>query len=346
MIDFSRPIYDTSYTLLGIRRNKPGSHYVLAYHDILSVPAWTAVAVALALTGLAFFVIEESYTICAFLQIGIKRRILQLDVTKSACLVFFHALQMSYDDSPHQRAATKRLLIFTSGLTTYLLYAHYTALLTTTMTSGPPQVPIRSFRDVLKTGATVLTRANTGSYLRLQHARNGTAMREYYEKRIRDSDKFLVDSTVNALKRVSKLTAASNVPAFFFGWGIAYINYRDELPDNGEHFYALSLEDSVPAVVCLAFPKGSQLRPIFDSYLLKLNEWGVADKLRTKWFGESTGTPIPQSSPTQAASLGFEGVSFPFVLIAAAMTISFVIAVAERVRWRTSCSMESRAGMC
>ena len=75
---------------------------------------------------------------------------------------------------------SSRILFLVSGVTTYLIYTHYTAYLTARTTSGVHRGEINSFDDVLRGGFRVITLESGSSREFLKTSKPGTAMHEVY----------------------------------------------------------------------------------------------------------------------------------------------------------------------
>ena len=81
---------------------------------------------------------------------------------------------------------------------------------------------------------------------------------------------------------------------------------------------ALNLEDKIPDPLAFGLAPDSELTDMVNHFLVKLKECGVMDKLARKWMpgaAEAAGNRWEQG-PESGQALGFENLSFPFVLLA------------------------------
>ena len=72
-----------------------------------------------------------------------------------------------------------------------------------------------------------------------------------------------------------------------------------------------------------AFQKESELLPIFNYGLQKMQQTGVMDRLRLKYLGDHsshTGTAMTQDS----IGLGYENVAFPFMALLGGLCLAFI----------------------
>ena len=73
---------------------------------------------------------------------------------------------------------------------TFLLFAMYTCDLTARMTTGPKELPIRSFEDILRSDYRVFTVEGGATVETLANSKPGTAMHKvYYETMVGKFDR-------------------------------------------------------------------------------------------------------------------------------------------------------------
>ena len=79
-----------------------------------------------------------------------------------------------------------------------------------------------------------------------------------------------------------------------------------------ERSIALNLNDSLREHVSFAFTRDSELLEAFNTFLLRMKQTGVLQRIQQKW--------IPNDNQKQEANaaivLGFENLSFPFLILA------------------------------
>ena len=79
-------------------------------------------------------------------------------------------------------SAAGRITFISASMCTYVLFSLWTADLTAGMTTGPRNVPIRNFQDIIDNDYTVITRPSTANSELLKGAREGTPMLEVRRK--------------------------------------------------------------------------------------------------------------------------------------------------------------------
>ena len=71
---------------------------------------------------------------------------------------------------------------------TFMVYIYYTTDVTAEMTSGVPEVPVRTFEDVLEHGYNVIVSSGYNEYL-LSQAKEGTAKHRVYKMHIEKGER-------------------------------------------------------------------------------------------------------------------------------------------------------------
>ena len=87
------------------------------------------------------------------------------------------------DDCPNMllwcfrnRISAPRILFFFGGIVLFVLFAHYEANLTASMTSGPGRSTIKSFDDVIKGEYKVVVEDSTSMHIFMQTAQKGSEL--------------------------------------------------------------------------------------------------------------------------------------------------------------------------
>ena len=93
-------------------------------------------------------------------------------LASSFALVYLYAIQMGDHTSSRQTAL--RLLTITASMLTFLMFVYYTGDITSEMTSGPAEIPIRTFEDVIHHKYKVIAISDYDRRV-LQAAKPGTA---------------------------------------------------------------------------------------------------------------------------------------------------------------------------
>ena len=103
----------------------------------------------------------------------------------------------------------------------------------------------------------------------IQHAKEGTSKRKYYETKMK-SDPFALFSSVKEM--IKYMLSEPKV----LMWTQANVGDKRMKP--------LNIMDSVRSPGAFAYPKGSEFRRMFDFHLLKMKQSGVADKIALKYM--------------------------------------------------------------
>ena len=127
-----------------------------AYLGVFGVFQWMIFITLLVLMAIGLSVI---FTLDNDLEFAVKRSSnnnYQLNSKSSAlAIVFLYTIQMG--SHTNSKKLAPRLLTLTLSILTLLLFAFFTTDLTAEMTSGPPDIPISSFEDVILLGYKVVT---------------------------------------------------------------------------------------------------------------------------------------------------------------------------------------------
>ena len=93
-------------------------------------------------------------------------------------------------------------------------------------------------------------------------------------------------------------------------------------------FNVLDLEDMIPTPVAMAFPPNSELRTTVNTFLMKIREIGILDKLRRKWMPVLSDNNKDEEQ--SATVLGFENLVFPFLVLTFGTGLAVILSVIER----------------
>ena len=191
------------------------------------------------------------------------------------------------------------------------------------MTSGPPNIPIRTFEDVIYHGYKVITNSPYYENI-LANSKLGSAKLEVYnnhfemKKDWEESMKALIgDSDSKTLMYAVKTRLITKL-------GV-------EMPSGGtlaQEAYALNMVDSVHGISTLALQKDSEFLPLFNHYILKALEGGIykkpyrdLDLYTHKTFGMMEAQP-----------LGFNNVVFCFISIGFGICLSIITVMIEFIK--------------
>ena len=229
---------------------------------------------------------------------------------------FLFAIQQGENDA---KSLGNRMLILSLSILTLFMFVCYTTNITADMTSGPPEIPIRNFEDVISNGYKVFS---TSSYISsfLADAPPGSAKYKVHKMHFEQ----LPWGTKTASKLISEpktlwyTVTTNSLPQQDDDWNekSAY----DELT-------LLKTDDESHAYAALALQKDSEFLDLFNYYILKEYEHGILKRLfRTNYGGLFT---REQFSINEPQALGFENVLFTFSCLAVGVIASLGIATVE-----------------
>ena len=109
-------------------------------------------------------------------------------MVQSGAFSMFFYLQLTYRASVDSTAG--RIAFISASLCAYVLFSYWTADLTAGMTTGPRNVPIRNFQDIIDNDYTVITRPSTANSEYLRTALPGTPMLKVWNEMKDDESKF------------------------------------------------------------------------------------------------------------------------------------------------------------
>ena len=207
----------------------------------------------------------------------------------------------------------------TVAVTMTVLFIHYTADLTTTMTVTTDTVPIKSLIDIYKKGYDVLLPASGAVRTILKNAQPGDPLNEFYVKKIEGNPSSMWTNFSNAfveqqLRKNPKLALVATMGFF-------------EIPDT----IMVDLEPSLTTQIAFGLPKGSEFRAALNYFILKMRESGLLKRLKA-----STSDSLANTLGTEqgeAAVLGYENLLFPFVCLFCGASSAFTLSMIERLQY-------------
>ena len=196
-----------------------------------------------------------------------------------------------------------KLLSLTASFLTLLIFTYYTTDITAEMTSGPSEIPIRTFEDVVHHDYKVVT--GTPYYEQvLASARPGTAKNKvfngYFES-MNDMD--------DAMKEV-----VNNPKTLCYATPSSQIGQTPSQKALGEQTIALKMDDEVYGIGTLALQKDSEFFQIFNHYILKALESGCFKRLFRNYHIDLY--TKENFEMIEAQPLGYENVMFCFIGLA------------------------------
>jgi hypothetical protein len=229
-------------------------------------------------------------------------------------LVMLMIMQIGYKVSIENFSA--KSLLLTTCATTWIIFTYYTSDLTARMTSGPADIPIKSFHDVKEQDFKVITMSDTSGHMFLKLSQPGSAMNSFYYNNMHEND----DAYIDTIEEVIDILLNTKKVLY---WSSAF-----ELAEDSR-FKALIMEDSVYANHVWAFQKNSEFTEFFNFHLSKLKESGMRDRLYSTWMYRAN---KDFSTMADAISIGYENSVLPFLLFACGIITSIVTVAFEQVK--------------
>ncbi len=161
-----------------------------------------------------------------------------------------------------------KILLLTTSAVTYVLFTCYSSDLTAQMTVGGRPTLVRSYQDILDSDYTLYAEADTILAMIIQDSEPGSAKELVLKHRFETKD------WNQFLQEVSERPSHS----IYFSSEFSYSASDDKL------IFVKDFEDSRMMQVPFAFPKGSQLRKMFNHHLTKIAQGGVVQKMVRKKY--------------------------------------------------------------
>ena len=227
-------------------------------------------------------------------------------------------LQIGYD-VPTKGIASKSLLLI-AAICLNLVFIHYCSDLTAKMTSEPQKLNIRSFEDAVSQGFKVIIEEGDGRMptVLLSTAPPGSAMRRMYEE-----NSFLVGTEDEMLSTV-------RTDPKTLCW-----TYEER------ELVALDIAENVAIDKSLAFKKGSELTKMFNNNLLKMQESGLINRIKSKW----TSNRDQKYEMAGPIVLAFDNLFFPFACLALGIVVAVPITLTEVIVGRYTSKFSKRRAM-
>jgi ABC-type amino acid transport substrate-binding protein len=307
VIDFSASIYVEKLTLL-MRRPTGTALNLLGYLVIFSWTTWGALAGSAVILSVAFAYFihlnrfkEKSRRKAVLAEVGSGLETVNLSL-------------IQHDGTVEPEALSARMLVLVTNLWSFLIFAFYTADLTSRLTSGPLQAGIKSFQDVLDLGYQMIVLKGSVYQDDLANANPSSILNKIYTKTMQNNSKAFYD---NAPQGIAMLMENSKSVAFGVSSGF-----------NDPNIISLDVNDALKDSTSFGFPKDSEFYDVLTHYLSKMQESGLMTKIMAKWF-----PPQVVVAQDAAVQLGLDGTLFLNLIAAAGVVAAAAVLVAERIRF-------------
>lgn len=200
-------------------------------------------------------------------------------------------------------------VVLSIWLLAYLIFSHFAADLTTSMTVNKVDPPIFKYEDAAAGKFRLLVFKSSADLLSLKTAIPGSAMHTLYSAKVADNPSALVTSAGQAHAEM-----LADMNAVYYGSSI-------------NHFAGctrLDLEWNFKIPMGFALPPGSELKEMFNHFTLKMQEVGIMKKLRRELDEK-----ITSSKTLEAVTLGFENLALPVMILGLGIALAVVTAAIE-----------------
>ena len=320
-IDFPIQIIYGTLGLAAILPIKGTSPNMWVYIRVFGIYQWMIFIIFLILIVMGLIVIHASSEDQSGREFGTKRgshKKYRLNTPSSAlAMAFLYALQMGSHTNSKQLAP--RVLTMTMSMLTLLLFALYTTDITAEMTSGPPEIPINTFEDVIYYGYKVVTGSPPYEHI-LATSKNGSAMREVY------NNNFELKKDIE--EAVKSMIETYDYKTLFFGTAGMVIRILEQQGLRKTYQAVdLKMDYSTRRVSGLGLQKDSEFSPVFNYFILKGMENGVLHKIKKA----DENDPDENFAMSEPQPLGLNNVMFCFISLGFGIALSIIKVMMEYV---------------
>ena len=292
------------------------------YVQVFGVPQWFVFLGLLVMLAIGLSIIES---------LGAKSQY-QLDYLQSSiALAYLYTLQMgSHINTTRKHIMATRSITITISLLTLLSFVYYTSEITAKMTSGPPNIPIRNFEDIIYYDYSMIVTFPAYKTM-FAKAEAGSAKQMIYERHLEtEGDLMSVDEAFKEVATEEKTLYYTGSTALTSKKAKAY---RGEI-------VGLKMDDSSYSLMTLLLPKDSEFLPLFNFYILKELEHGIIARLYRKYHVDFYVNE--QFEMTEAVPLGINNVMFSFIFLGLGIIFSLLITAIELVnkKWKKKTSLD------
>ncbi len=281
VISYLSPYLESKSTLLvndKTLKASTGSINVSGYVSVFDGPAWICLFCTLLLEVLIFFMFIKRTSPTSARSENIK---------KSLFLTMDIFLKLNLPQDFTFLTASRRMLLFVSGLFPVVIMAYYEGLLTSYMTIHEQLPELKSIADILTTGHTIALVNNSIQLSEFMNAPPGSGREKVYNKLIKDNPSALYKTGFEldaaALEDPNIVIAGNAIKGYTASTGI----------------YGLAgLDDAIPDPLAFAVQKNSEYLDMLNYNMIQLYQSGVLEFIKGKW--------IRKQKPKEICSNNFE----------------------------------------
>ena len=320
-VDFPLPTNRIAMTLMAARPQGTSPN-MWVYTQVFEGPQWALFTCSLIILIITLSIATGHQKENIIMSFGTKRgnepHYKLNSVLSAFSLGSLYVLQMGSHPNNTNQIATK-VLTLTLSVLTFMFFMFYTSDITSKMTSGPGDIPVRNFEDVIHHGYRVVVFNNFLKML-LDQSEPGSARYKVYKKYIEnqelDDGRGVGEDAVEAMMSDEKTLLYAGVTSI---QGMSLDTIRQ--------LVILNMDDTSYAIGSFALPKHSEFLQMFNHYILKELEHGINKMIYRRYhphFYTNEHFGLPEPLP-----LGYQNVLFPFIFLGLGSVASLAIALVE-----------------
>ncbi|TRY72054.1 hypothetical protein TCAL_17138 [Tigriopus californicus] len=309
VIDYSQTIIQDVFTVVAIKNS--GHHInVWVYLEVFRKSAWFFMLVLLSGLAFTFFIIQ-------FLHLeNLHPDSEPFSFLNGVALVSLILFQRDY--SLMKTRLTTRILFYITCTSSFLFFAYYTAVLTSSMTVQPQATPIASFRDIIGTDYKLTTIENSAMSDAILLSKVGTPLKTLLDTSMADNPKSF---TENLSSEQIEALILDDPKILFFTTAIQF-QIRPFFK-----VQPLPLVDQLYDNQGFGLQKDSEFLDVFNYHLHHFKETGMLYKNHVKWIAPNHARG--SSTQSEKVVLGYENLLFPFLILACGCLGAGIVVIVE-----------------
>ena len=318
VISISIGIIQETFTL-SMKRKSGGSFNITAYIDLLYPTTWLTIILSGLIVALLFLLIQ-ALEVETFHDNEEKFSFLS-----AISLVALVLLQLSHPISVNK--GPSRILFYSLCMGSFLLFGFYTADLTSLMTAASPAMDVNTLEEVVTLhGYQVIVFKASAAAALFENSNPSQPYYNPYQLTMKSNPNAYIDYSVDIAEHLLQ-----NENLAFFGLKNYFVGQSDIVQADVLGSYNIELG--------IALQKNSEFLPMFNYYLTKMRESGLAGRVLRKWE-ESTSMSLKgtdqETQPTTATALSFTNVMLPFLFMISGIVVAISCSLFEFVIHRIS----------
>ncbi len=308
VIDYGIGLVDDTMSIYVVNHHATGGSSrdvnLMVYLTVFSKTAWLAILAMAILFAAQYTLINLFKT-----RLNQDKNII-ISFLSGMCYFFLDLINRGQSFRQADGLATKSFVLI-SSIVTYFLLAFYAGDLTAAMTAGTKSDTIKSLQEVIDGGYTMSV---TGE----------TAQHDYFKRAEPNTIRHKVYRTILQVTNSSSLFFGT-MPSKHVWFGPVFTRLNDP-----EFTFVHNFQEKMNGQLAFAFQKDSEIKDIFDYYIIKFKQSGLMEGLQNKWFYEDKpndmSNRIFQEEPIH---LGYENLFFPMLVMLVGTTTCMVLLLYE-----------------